>query len=50
MDEEVRVTVKTPDSVINPDSMSQNDSMQTKQTTDDMAGNQKEAIKRMFLI
>ena len=45
MDDEVRVTVKTPDSVINPDSMSQNDSMQTKQTTDDMAGNQKEAIK-----
>ena len=43
MDEEVRVTVKAPDSVINPDSMSQNESMQPKQTTDDMAGNQREA-------
>ena len=45
MDEEIRVTVKALDSMINSYSMSQNDSMQTKQTTDDMAGNQREAIK-----
>ena len=45
MDEEVRVTVEAPDSVINPDSMSQNDNMQPKQTTDDLAGNQSEAIE-----
>ena len=45
MDEEVRVTVEAPDSVINPDSMSHNDSMQPKQTADDMAGNQSEAIE-----
>ena len=45
MDEEVRVTVEAPDSVINPDSMSHNDSMQPKQMADDMAGNQSEAIE-----
>ena len=39
------MTVETPDSVINPDSMSQNDSMQPTQTADDMAGNQSEAIE-----
>lgn len=39
MDEEVRVTVEAPDSVINLDSM------QPKQTADDMAGNQSEAIE-----
>ena len=45
MDEEVRVAVEAPDSMINPDSMSQNESMQPKQTTDDLSGNQSEAIE-----
>nr|XP_022341345.1 phosphatidylinositol 3,4,5-trisphosphate 3-phosphatase TPTE2-like [Crassostrea virginica]XP_022341346.1 phosphatidylinositol 3,4,5-trisphosphate 3-phosphatase TPTE2-like [Crassostrea virginica] len=45
MDEEVQVTVEAPDSMINPDSMSQNENMQPKQTTDDLAGNQSEAIE-----
>ena len=45
MDEEVRVTVEAPDSVITPDSMSQNGSIQPKQTTDDMTRNQREVIE-----